>query len=247
MNNELDNEKKSSDAKADILDENFDEFFQEIKKRIPIFSFLADSYKFKGEILEIGAGSAWLSALISKIPETRKVYALDISQKLLKKIGEKVFKKLEAEDKIEFVACDFSKTTFENDKFNFIVCDAALHHAQSPDALLREMNRVLKNEGIFIAVREPIKSIFHLSKVLRFGRKEIETGATENIYTKKEWRKHFKNAGFELTILEEFNKKDLKTKLLRLPFLKIFNGLLFSRYYFVARKSMEPSTNSFGS
>lgn len=241
MNNELDNEKKSSDAKADILDENFDKFFQEIKERIPIFSFLADNYKFEGEILEIGAGSAWLSALISKIPEAKKIYALDISQKLLEKIGKRVFKKLEAEDKIEFVACDFSKTAFENNKFDFIVCDAALHHAQNPDDLLQEM------KGIFIAVREPIKSIFHLSNVLRFGKKEIETGATENIYTKKEWRNHFNNAGFELTILEEFNKKDLKTKMLRLPFLKIFNGLLFSRYYFIARKSIQPSINLFGS
>lgn len=233
----LKNEKESSRKKAIELSRNFNSFVRVVKQRTPIFRFLREKYNFKGEVLELGAGSCWLSALVSKLPKIKKIYALDISKDLLEVVGNKIIDILKGEKrKIKFVVSDFHKLPFDNNKFDIIICDASLHHAQNLPLLLTEANRVLKNEGYLIAIREPIKSFFHQYNLKKFGRTEIRQGATENIYNKKEWGKYFNQAGFEMDFFEEFDKSDIKTKLLRNSFLKLFNGILFSRYYFFARK-----------
>ena len=233
------NEKESSHKKAMKLSRNFNSFLKSVKRRIPIFRFLREKYNFKGEVLELGAGSCWLSALISKEPEVKEVYALDISKKLLETVGNKIIDVLKGErQKIKFVVSDFHKLPFGSNKFDIVICDASLHHAQNLPLLLAEANRVLKNGGFLIAIREPIKSFLYQYNLKKFGRKEIKQGATENIYSKKEWKKYFNQAGFEMDFFEEFNKNDIKTKLFKNSFLKLFNSVLFSRYYFFARKEI---------
>ena len=48
--------------------------------------------EFRGRMLEIGAGGAWLSAEISKLPKVVEVIAVDASPRLLKERAPKVFK-----------------------------------------------------------------------------------------------------------------------------------------------------------
>ena len=230
-------EKESSRKKAIELSHNFNSFLRVIKRRIPIFRFLQKKYNFKGEVLELGAGSCWLSALMSKLAKVEKIYTLDISGDLLETIGNKVIGNLKGEKrKIKFIVSDFHKLPFNDNKFDIVVCDASLHHAQNLPVLLKEINRVLKNEGYLIAIREPIKTFFYQCNLKKFGRAEMKQGATENIYSKREWKKYFNQAGFKMDFFEEFNKNDIKTKLFKNFPLKLFNGILFSRYYFFARK-----------
>jgi ubiquinone/menaquinone biosynthesis C-methylase UbiE len=103
--------------------------------------------------------------------------------------------------------------------------------------LLKEANRVLKNNGFLIAVREPIKSLLYRYDLRKFGRKEIKRGATENIYGKRKWKKYFDQAGFKLNFFEEFNKNDKKTNIFKTSIFRLFNGVLFSRYYFFVIKN----------
>lgn len=235
--NDLKTEVEASHKKVFYLSRNYDLFLKSIKKRVPIFYFLQQKYNFKGEILELGAGSCWFSALISKIPKVQNIYALDISKELLETIGNKVIIDLKGNrEKIKFINADFHKLPFTDNKFDIIVCDASLHHAQNLPVLLKEANCVLKNDGLLIAIREPLKSFLYSCNLKKFGRKEIKKGATENIYSKTEWKKCFEQAGFELSFLEEFNKNDKKTKTLKTFILKPFNGILFSRYYLFAVK-----------
>ena len=236
--NDLETEIKSSDKKASYLLHNYNSFLKLINQRVPIFYFLKKKYNFKGEILELGAGSCWLSALISKITEVKNVYAIDISKELLETIGSKIIVDLKGEkEKIKLVSADFHKLPFNDNKFDVIICDASLHHAQNLPVLLKEANRVLKNNGFLIAIREPIKSLLHRYNLRKFGRKEMERGATENIYSKTEWKKHFNQAGFKLNFFEEFNKNDKKTNILKTFIFRSFNGIVFSRYYFFAVKN----------
>ena len=51
---------------------------------------------FRGRILEIGAGGAWLSAELSKQPGVVEIIAMDSSPKLLKEQAPKVFNLLNA-------------------------------------------------------------------------------------------------------------------------------------------------------
>lgn len=237
MNN-LETEIISSRKKVFYLSHNYDSFLRSIQKRVPIFYFLKKKYNFKGEVLELGAGSCWLSALISRNAEIKNVYAVDISKELLETIGNKVIVDLEGnKEKIKLISADFHKLPFADNKFDTIVCDASLHHAQNLSILLKETDRVLKNNGSLIAVREPIKSLLHYYNLRRFGKKEVKKGATENVYSKTEWKKYFDQAGFELNFFEEFNKNDKKTNIFKIPFFRSFNGILFSRYYFFATKN----------
>ena len=233
----LEKEKQSSNEKANILVNNFDDLLKSVKKQVPIFYFLQEKYDFKGEILELGAGSCWFSALVSKLPEVEKVYALDLSEDLLDKIGKKVIKQLEGNcKKIKFVVSDFHKMSFNNNKFDIIICDASLHHTQNLPVLLKETSRVLKNDGFLLAIREPIKTVPYFLKFKKFRREEAKKGSTENIYSKSEWKKHFSEAGFELGLFEEFNKNDTTIRLAKIPLFKVFNGILSSRYYLFAKK-----------
>lgn len=125
-------EKAYSQKKSIGIKNNFQNFLKEIiLQRMPIFRALQKKYNIEGEILDIGAGSCWLTALISKIPKVKKIYALDISDDLLKFIGVKVIDRLKGEqEKIKFVCVDFKKLPFSDNKFDIIVIDAALHHAR---------------------------------------------------------------------------------------------------------------------
>ncbi|MBU4338870.1 methyltransferase domain-containing protein [Patescibacteria group bacterium] len=223
-----------SSKKTNWIKSNFDVFFKEIECRLPIFNNLREKYNFHGEILEIGAGSCWLSALISKTPGIRKIYALDISRDLLEMIGADIICRLNGnKEKIEFINADFNNLPFENNKFNIVICDASLHHAPNLSILLKEIFRVLKAGGFLIAIREPIKPLICWRK---FGKSEIAKGATENIYSKREWKKYFKEAGLILDITEDFSQDDFKTSAFRIFPFRFLNGILFSRYCFFAKK-----------
>jgi ubiquinone/menaquinone biosynthesis C-methylase UbiE len=131
----LSKEVSCSYIKALALKNDLDNFLNIIKKqRVPIFNSLRKNCNFKGEILEVGAGSCWLSALISKVPAVRKVYALDISKDLLEMVGADIVCRMNGnKKKIEFVNSDFNNLPFENNKFDIVICDASLHHALDLD------------------------------------------------------------------------------------------------------------------
>lgn len=234
IENNLQREIKYSSKKADWIKYNFDVFSEDIHRRLPIFHSLKSKYDFHGKILEIGAGSCWLSALLSKIPAVRKVYALDISKDLLEMAQRNIINRLNGDkSKIEFINADFNSLPFKDNEFDIIVCDASLHHSSDPALLAKEIGRVLRNDGFLIAVREPIKPILYFRN---FGKNEIAKGATENIYSKKEWKKYFKEARMTLSIIESFSQEDFKTNLFKVFPFRLLNGVLFSRYYFYASK-----------
>src|SRR5882672_1162498 len=81
--------------------------------------------EFRGRILEIGAGSAWFSAELSKLPRVVEVVTTDCSPKPLRDQAPKMFKLLKAnEAKITRMTADFYRLDFQNDHFDFVVCSA---------------------------------------------------------------------------------------------------------------------------
>lgn len=231
---EIANEIKYSRQKADWIKNNLDIFYKDIRRRLPILRNLKAKYDFHGGVLEIGAGSSWLSALVSRIPAVKKVYALDVSRDLLETADKYVIDRLNgARNKIELVNSDFNCLPFEDNKFDVILCDASLHHAGNLSVLLKEIYRVLKKKGFLIAIREPVKPLIYWRK---FGKSETAKGATEHIYKKKEWKKYFKDAGLQMEIVTDFSNGDAKTFLFKFPPLNLLNGIVFSRYHFFAVK-----------
>jgi len=215
---------------------------QGIVNRVPIIMALKKEVTFIGNILEIGAGSCWFSAELSKIPQVKEIHALDFSKRMLEAVAPNTIKLLKADNnKIIRVLGDYHKLPFEKNLFDFVVVDAALHHTDYLSVLLAEIKRVLKKKGSVIAIREPIKSVaWPLKKKLNLVDRHVKKfGMVENTYQLKEWKNYFKKAGFKLEIKPIYYKGNLKENLISMTPLRYFNGILYSRFYFVAKQNIK--------
>lgn len=185
---------------------------------------------FRGRILEIGAGAAWFSAELSKLPRVVEVVTTDFSPKLLKEQTPKIFKLLRAnEGKITRMPADFCNLDFPDKHFDFVVCSAVLHRAVSMLMVLREVKRVLKLGGQLVAVREPVLPLVNWKSTARRKAKPVLPGRS---YTLADYKQFFALAGLDL----KFKRLNLSEGF-RYYFEKMVNGLTHARYAFIARRA----------
>jgi ubiquinone/menaquinone biosynthesis C-methylase UbiE len=189
--------------------------------------------EFSGRVLEIGAGGAWLSAEISKLPKVVEVVATDFSPKLLKEQAPKVFKLLKAHGgKITRTPGDFHKFDFPSNHFDFVVGSAVLQHATNVVQVLREAKRVLKPGGRFVAIREPVWPLVKLkSRVKKAAAKVGPGGLPTHHYTLRHYKEFFKQAALPL----EVKRVNLSSGF-KYYFDKMVNGLTHARFAFIGTK-----------
>ncbi len=211
------------------------EWLRALQKDLPKFiPFLTSKcgVEFRGRVLEIGAGNAWLSAEISKLPKVVEVVASDFSPKLLKEQAPKVFKLLGAQTaKIIRVPADFHELDFPDNYFDYVVCSYVLHDAANIVQVLREAKRVLKPGGQFIAIREPVWPLVKLKSRAKMVAKLVATGVNERFYTLADYKEFFKQAGLPL----EAKRVNLASGL-KYYVNKVVNGLTHARYAFLGTK-----------
>ena len=105
-------------------------------------------------VLEIGAGSCWLSHLLNRFG--CKTFAVDVSATALE-IGRELF---ESDPRTnwavgpEFIAYDGHRLPLEDDSVDKVVIYDAFHHIPNTAEVLREVARVLRDGGI-VGMREP--------------------------------------------------------------------------------------------
>lgn len=188
--------------------------------------------EFRGRVLEIGAGGAWLSAELSKQSRVVQVIATDPSPKLLQEQAPKVFKLLDAKAaKITRMPADFHHLDFPNNHFDFLVCSAVLHRAANIVQVLREAKRVLKPGGQFVAIREPVWPLVKIKSRSKMLARLIATGVNERFYTLTDYREFFKQAALPLQVKHINLSSGFKYYVN-----KLVNGLTHARYAFVGRK-----------
>jgi ubiquinone/menaquinone biosynthesis C-methylase UbiE len=188
--------------------------------------------EFRGRILEIGAGAAWLSAELSKLPNVVEVVATDFAPKFLKEQAPKVFKLLKANTaKITRISGDFHRLDFPNNHFDQVVCSAVLHHAVNMVRVLREMKRVLKPGGRLVAIREPVRPRVRLKSRSRAQARLAAAGVNEHFYTLAEYEEFFTQAGLQLAIKRVNLSRGFKYYLN-----EVVNGLTHARYAFIGTK-----------
>jgi SAM-dependent methyltransferase len=186
--------------------------------------------EFRGRILEIGAGAAWFSAELSKLPTVVEVFATDVSPKVLKEEAPKIFKLLGAYSvKITRMPANPHQLDFPDNHFDFVVCAGLLHRSVNLVQLLREARRVLKPGGRFVAIREPVWPLVKLkARAARRG-KLSGAGARGPFYTLALFREFFAQAGLAL----EVKRVNLSSGF-KYYFNQVVNGLTHARYAFVA-------------
>jgi ubiquinone/menaquinone biosynthesis C-methylase UbiE len=188
--------------------------------------------EFRGRILEIGAGGAWLSAELSKQPRVVAVFATDPSPRLLKQRAPKVFKLLQAHtDKITRMPGDGHHLDFPNNHFDFVVCAGVLYRAANIVQVLREAKRVLKPGGQFVAIREPVWPLVKIKSRSKMLAKLLATGINDRFYTLSDYKEFFKQAALPLEVKRVNVSRGFKYYVN-----KVVNGLTHARYAFVGTK-----------
>lgn len=188
--------------------------------------------------MELGAGSSWFSIVASKIPSVKHITVIEIEEENLKYAENFFLPSLGGDkSKLTFEKGDFDYLNFDSKSMDFVLVDAALHHTNEIEKLLKNISRILNDKGFLVAIREPIlPSLFLLKQFRRltFGWRQKMNGDIENIYSKEEWEKYFSSAGFKVEFYEYFSQASFKEKIISK--LHAFNGMLFNRYYIIARK-----------
>ncbi len=183
---------------------------------------------FRGRVLEIGAGAAWFSAELSKLPGVVEIVTTDLSPRRLKEDAPKIFKLLKArEGKITRMPADFHKLDFPDNHFDFVVGSAVLHHALNIGMVLREARRVLKPGGQFVLIREPVRPLMSSQR----RQKRAVPDPRAPVRTLAEFGELFERAGFKL----EVKRVNLAAGF-KYYFDKLVNGFTHARYAFVATK-----------
>jgi SAM-dependent methyltransferase len=189
--------------------------------------------RFHGRILEIGAGVCWLSAELSKIPAVEEIIATDFSPALLRDVAPKILRLRRAvAAKITRMPGDFHRLDFPDDSFDFVVCSAVIHHAVDVVRVLREVKRVLRPGGRFVAIREPVWPLIRLQSRSRTQARLVAAGVNEHFYTRAEYERFFRAAGLAL----EVRRVNLAGGL-KYFFNQLVNGITHARYAFLATKT----------
>ena len=230
------------ESAARVNAEFSDEWFRRAKEDLPKFiPFLTKEcgIEFRGRVLEIGAGGAWLSAELSKLPKVVEVITTDLSPKLLQEQAPKVFKALDANTtKITRMPDDFHKLDFPNNHFDFVVGSAVLYQAANIVQALREAKRVLKPGGQFIAIREPVWPLVKIKSRAKMMARLVATGVNERFYTLADYKEFFKQAAMPCVAKRVNLASGFKYYVD-----KMVNGITHARYAFIATKRGKTETD----
>ena len=138
-----------------------------------------DGYlKKNSTLLDLAGGTGWLSAHLSKFSNVEKIYFLDSSRFYIENMMPDIVKIMHGiKNKIETIEGFFHPLLFENSFLDMIVVSSSLHHADNLEIVLKEISRVLKDDGyLFILNETPLSNTRYLLVMLkRFIRMYVDT------------------------------------------------------------------------
>ena len=125
---------------------NYDEdAFQKLKYQHIINKTISE-INTTDSVVEVACGTGLISFEAAKI--ARKVHATDISSEMISQCQSKQRKK--HVQNIQFTREDSYSLSFEDSSADKLICCNALHVMDDPSKALKEMKRVLKNDGMLI-------------------------------------------------------------------------------------------------
>jgi SAM-dependent methyltransferase len=150
-----------------------------------------------GRVLDLGAGTGWATARLSRETRVAEVTALDLSPGFLDRVTRRVVGCLDCRpEKIRLVASDFRRIPRPDQSYDAAFLIAALHHSLAPILLLREVRRVLKPGGYLFVLENPALW-FQIRRKRRQALGEwLRSGATEITYTRGEFEYLLRCGGF---------------------------------------------------
>lgn len=90
---------------------------------------------------------------------------------------------LSTDDHLDYKSIDAQKTSFENEKFNYVIASNMIHHISFPIKFFREMHRILKKNGRLIIFESYCSIFFQLATIIM---KHEGFDFTKNVWDEKE-------------------------------------------------------------
>ena len=152
----------------------------------------------RGKVIDLAAGTCWATARISKVLEVEEVVALDMSERFLTTVGDRIITQLSGNrKKIRFAVASFNDIPLDSDYFDCAFLIAAIHHSVTPLRTLGEVLRVLKPSGSLLLI-EALTPVIGIRKAREKAHQvTVESGATELAYTRGELEYMIRHAGFK--------------------------------------------------
>jgi SAM-dependent methyltransferase len=157
-----------------------------------------------GQILDVGAGVAWTSALLSKLEQVDSVTAMDYSRHRLFQIAPIVFEQLDGDiSKFKPIIGDFSDFDFKTGQFDIVLFCQSLYMFPFLDEVLAKVSKLLVPEGMIMVVCERITPEFPFFSINSLKRrlKQFLGGRADSsgnyYYEDKEYRHAIVTAGFK--------------------------------------------------
>jgi ubiquinone/menaquinone biosynthesis C-methylase UbiE len=106
------------------------------------------SIKESGNVLDLGAGTGYISLAIAE--QVNTVYAFDMDENIL------AYLDTQAKDRgisnVKTVAGDFREIPLDDKLVNIAIASISLHEVQPLSKALKEINRVLDDKGLFLCI-----------------------------------------------------------------------------------------------
>ena len=189
-------------------------------------TFLIPRINDNTRCLEIGVGSGEIANLLSKFC---KVFAVDVSEKCLERLGGKVCGKFK-------VNLEFEKIPVNENFFDVVICFAVLEHIKNYMHALKEIHRVLRPGGILIASTPNINWWpFRIKFLLGKCPEDFHTADHVNFWNIKRFRQIFVDSGFK--VINQFTSIGLIN--IFYPFIKRYRKKyieIYDKYIFIASK-----------
>ena len=136
-----------------------------------------------GTIVEIGAGTGWCSAVLSRKQNVDKVYALDYDTVSVDELMPIVFNQLEADKtKIIRVIGSYNAMNLNDNTVDCVVSIGALHHSENLQSTLTECSRILRPGGILIASEPCYPNCMSVTEQCQRENEILERSKIENLY-----------------------------------------------------------------
>ena len=188
-----------------------------------------------GTIVELGAGSCWVSATLAREAAVERVVGVEFSRRRLEQIAPIAIAALGAPAaKIERRQADFNAPGLPDGCADLVVTDAAFHHAADPRHLAGVAFALLRPGGTLLLFREPTIALVRRPRDHGI---EDEYGSFEHEYSARGYERLLRAAGFEaVRRVAAPGATGRRGRLLLRPPLSWLNGIAFAEYAYVGAR-----------
>lgn len=158
--------------------------------------------KTGGEILDIGSADGTFTKIIVDRSKAKKVIGIDALKKSVS-FSKKRFARSKA---MTFRVADAHNLPFENNTFDAVYCLETLEHVEDPIRVIKEMYRVLKDEG-YVVVLVPSENWlfkFIVWPLWTLGKGKIWRGTHLNHFSSNQVLDVIRKNGFEIIENKKF-------------------------------------------